>query len=119
MEIAKRRFTLVILAVTMAMLNSDTNVMTPTLANIEAEFGVSDSSIGIMMLLFTIIGAVVSLLWGYFSDKASRKVLFVLAVLIGELPCALTAFAHSYPMFFGLRILSGIGLGAAFPLVFA
>ena len=42
-----------------------------------------------------------------------------LAVLIGEVPCALTAFAPSYPVFFALRILSGIGLGAAFPLVFA
>ena len=113
------RFTLIILALVMAILNSDTNVMTPTLANIEAEFGVTDASIGFMMLLFTIIGAVVSLLWGYFSDKASRKLLFIGAVLIGELPCALTAFAHSYPAFFALRILSGIGLGAAFPLVFA
>jgi len=71
------------------------------------------------MLLFTIIGAAVSLFWGYFADKASRKLLFVLAVVIGELPCALTAFAPNYPVFFALRILSGIGLGAAFPLVFA
>jgi predicted MFS family arabinose efflux permease len=116
---AQRRFTLFIIALVMIILNSDTNVMTPTLANIEREFGVSDSSIGLMMGFFTIIGAAVSLLWGYFSDKASRKVLFVLAVVIGELPCALTALAPSYPVFFALRILSGIGLGAAFPLVFA
>jgi predicted MFS family arabinose efflux permease len=116
---AQRRFTLFIIALVMMVLNSDTNVMTPTLANIEREFGVSDSSIGLMMGLFTIIGAVVSLLWGYFSDKASRKLLFALAVVIGELPCALTALAPNYPIFFALRILSGIGLGAAFPLVFA
>jgi predicted MFS family arabinose efflux permease len=119
MSKAQSRFTLIILALAMAILNSDTNVMTPTLATIEAEFGVNDATIGFMMLLFTIIGAVVSLLWGYFSDKASRKLLFIGAVLIGELPCALTAFAPSYPVFFALRILSGIGLGAAFPLVFA
>jgi predicted MFS family arabinose efflux permease len=119
MSKAQRRFTLAIIALAMVVLNSDTNVMTPTLAAIEAEFGVDDSSIGAMMGLFTIIGAAVSLLWGYFADKASRKLLFVLAVAIGELPCALTAFAPSYPVFFALRILSGIGLGAAFPLVFA
>jgi predicted MFS family arabinose efflux permease len=119
MNKAQRRFTLVIIALVMIVLNSDANVMTPTLANIEREFGVSDTSIGVMMGLFTVIGAIVSLLWGYFSDKASRKLLFALAVVIGELPCALTAFAHSYPAFFALRILSGIGLGAAFPLVFA
>jgi predicted MFS family arabinose efflux permease len=119
MSKAQRRFTLAILAVIMAILNSDTNVMTPTLAAIEAEFGVGDSSIGLMMLLFTIIGAAVSLFWGYFSDKASRKLLFSVAVLIGALPCALTSLAPNYAVFYVLRILSGIGLGAAFPLVFA
>jgi predicted MFS family arabinose efflux permease len=119
MNKSQRTITLIILTVVMMVLNSDTNVMTPTLANIEAEFGVTDSSIGFMMMLFTIIGAAVSLFWGYFSDKASRKVLFVAAVALGELPCALTALAPNYSVFFGLRILSGIGLGAAYPLVFA
>jgi predicted MFS family arabinose efflux permease len=108
-----------LLAIIMAILNSDANVMAPKLATIREEFGVSDSSIGLMKGLFTFLGALVSLFWGYFSDKTSRKRLFVAAVLIGELPCALTAFAYSYPLFFGLRILSGIGLGAAYPLVFS
>jgi predicted MFS family arabinose efflux permease len=112
-------FTLVIISLMMIVLNTDINVMGPTLSVIEKEFGVGDASIGRMMLLFTVIGAVVSLFWGYFSDKASRKVLFVVAILIGELPCALTAFAHSYPVFFSLRILSGIGLGASYPLLYS
>jgi predicted MFS family arabinose efflux permease len=112
-------FTLVIISIMMIILNTDKNVMSPTLAVIEKEFGVGDASIGNMMLWFTVIGAVVSLFWGYFSDKASRKALFVIAILIGELPCALTAFAHSYPVFYGLRILSGIGLGASYPLLYS
>lgn len=119
MDKAQRRFTLVILALVMAVLNSDANIMAPKLATIREEFGVGDSSIGLMKGLFTFIGAIVSLFWGYFSDKASRKRLFTIAILIGELPCALTAFAHDYSLFFALRILSGIGLGAAFPLVFS
>jgi predicted MFS family arabinose efflux permease len=119
MDKSQRRLALALLALIMAVLNSDANVMTPTLARIEADFGVGDSAIGFMMMLFTVIGAAVSLLWGYFSDKAPRKGLFAAAVVLGELPCALTALAPSYPVFFGLRILSGIGLGAAYPLVFA
>jgi len=115
----QKNFTLAIIALMMLVLNTEANVMAPKLAVIEAEFGVSDSQIGLMMGLFTLIGAVVSLLWGYFADKASRKVLFLLSILIGEIPCALTAFAHDYTVFFILRILAGIGLGAAFPLVFA
>jgi predicted MFS family arabinose efflux permease len=112
-------FTLVVISIMMIILNTDTNVMGPTLAMIEKEFGVGDAAIGTMMLLFTVIGAVVSLFWGYFSDKASRKLLFVVAILVGELPCALTAFATSYPAFFALRILSGIGLGASYPLLYS
>ena len=119
MDKTQRRIALILLALIMTVLNSDANVMTPTLAQIEAEFGVTDSTIGFMMMLFTIVGAAVSLLWGYFSDKAPRKALFAIAVVIGELPCALTALAPSYPAFFALRVVSGIGLGAAYPLVFA
>ncbi|MEI8095830.1 MAG: MFS transporter [Spirochaetales bacterium] len=116
---AQRNLTLLIIALMMLVLNTEGSVMSPKLATIEAEFGVTDSQIGLMMGLFTIIGAVVSLFWGYFADKTSRKFLFLLAILIGEIPCALTAFATDYSVFFALRILAGIGLGAAFPLVFA
>lgn len=115
----RRYLTLVLISLSMLVLNSDTNVMAPNLIRIEAEFGVTDASIGVMMLLFTIVGAAVSLFWGYFADKASRKKLLIWSVLIGEVPCALTAFAPSYEIFYILRILSGIGLGASFPLVFS
>jgi predicted MFS family arabinose efflux permease len=116
---AQSYFTLAVISLMMIVLNTDTNVMSPTLAAIEREFGVGDAAIGRMMLLFTVIGAVVSLFWGYFADKASRKALFVIAILIGELPCALTAFAPNYPVFYVLRILSGIGLGASYPLLYS
>lgn len=116
---SQRNLTLTIVSLMMVVLNTDANVMAPKLAAIEAEFGVSDASIGVMMGLFTVIGALVSLLWGYFADKASRKFLLLLSILIGEIPCALTAAAPSYEVFFILRILSGIGLGASFPLVYA
>ena len=116
---SQKNFTLAVIALMMLVLNTEANVMAPKLAAIEREFAVSDSAIGLMMGLFTLVGAVVSLLWGYFADKASRKFLFLLSIAIGEIPCALTAFSPNYPVFFVLRILSGIGLGAAFPLVFA
>ncbi len=110
---------LVLMAASMVALNADTQVMAPMLVTIEAEFGVDDSAVGAMMALFTVVGAVVSLLWGYFADKASRKKLFVFSVALGEIPCALTALSPSWEVFFALRILTGIGVGAAFPLVFS
>lgn len=115
----QKLFFLILMSLMMVVLNADSEVMTPTLGIIEKEFGITDADIGVMMGLFTVIGAMVSLLWGYFADKASRKALLIAAVVIGELPCFLTAFAHTYTVFFILRILTGIGMGAAFPLVFS
>lgn len=115
----QKLFFLILMSLMMVVLNADSEVMTPTLGIIEREFGITDADIGVMMGLFTVIGAMVSLLWGYFADKASRKALLIAAVVIGELPCFLTAFAHTYTVFFILRILTGIGMGAAFPLVFS
>ncbi|MEI6386105.1 MAG: MFS transporter [Spirochaetota bacterium] len=119
MSKGQKNFSLLIISIMMIVLNSEANVMAPTLSVIEKEFGVNDTMIGLMAGLFTLIGAIVSLFWGYFADKASRKFLFLLAILIGEIPCALTALAGDWPTFFALRILAGIGLGASFPLVFA
>jgi predicted MFS family arabinose efflux permease len=119
MSRAQSYFTIVVICLMMIVLNMDANVMSPTLAAIEHEFGIGDAAIGSMMGLFTIIGALVSLFWGYFADKASRKALFIIAILIGEIPCTLTAFAPDYTVFFILRILSGVGLGAAYPLLYS
>lgn len=119
MSKTQKTLLLILMAASMVALNADTQVMAPMLTSIEAEFGVDDSAVGAMMALFTVVGAVVSLLWGYFADKASRKKLFVFSVALGEIPCALTALAPSWEVFFALRILTGIGVGAAFPLVFS
>ncbi len=115
----QKLFFLILMSLMMVVLNSDSEVMTPTLGIIEKEYGITDADIGVMMGLFTVLGAIVSLLWGYFADKASRKLLLIAAVVIGEFPCFLTAFAPNYTVFFILRILTGIGMGAAFPLVFS
>ena len=88
--------------------------MNSTLVLIEKEFSVNDAAIGLMSGLFTILGAVVSIVWGYLTDKKNRKLLFVYSILLGQIPCLLTAFVQNYPQFFILRILTGIGVGVSF-----
>ena len=100
-------------------LNADNLVLSPNITAIEQEFGITDADIGNISALFTVIGAIISLAWGYLADKGSRKILLLLSVNIGEVPCLLTAFAANYTQFFILRILCGIGLGASFPIVFS
>lgn len=81
-------------------LNADQLVMTPFMDQIMKEYNVNFSDLGKLGLVFTIFGAFISLFWGYWGDKINRKWLFVLGVLIGEIPCFLIAFAQNWTQFF-------------------
>jgi predicted MFS family arabinose efflux permease len=94
-------------------------VMSPTIGMIEEEFGVSDAQIGLVGAIFTVIGALISLVWGYLADKFNRKNLLLYSVLVGEIPCLMTAFSGSFSQLFLWRALTGIGVGASFPIVYS
>ncbi len=119
MKQPKALTSLILLSLVLVFLNTDNNVLNPNISMVEQEFAVSDADIGIMMGLFTILGAAISLIWGYLADKSDRKRLFIICVIIGVIPCMATALATDYRWFFALRILTGIGVGATFPLVFS
>ncbi|HTX73469.1 MAG TPA: MFS transporter [Rectinemataceae bacterium] len=110
---------LALMIVVVGLLNADQNLINSNLGMIEAEFGVNDAAIGLMSGLFTILGAAVSLAAGYLSDKGSRKRLFLISVLLSEVPCLLTAFSATWGQFFLFRILTGFGVGASFPIIFS
>ncbi len=114
-----RIFIIILMAINIIFLTADKNIISAVLLEIEKEFKVNTADIGLMSLLFTIIGAAVSLIWGYYTDKVDRKKLFAFSVFTAEIPCALTYFAPNFTVFFLLRILTGIGVGAAFPIVFS
>lgn len=114
-----RALALALMIIIVGFLNADQNVMNSTLVLIEDEFKVNDASIGFMSALFTVLGAVVSIIWGYLTDKKNRKLLFTYSILIAQIPCILTAFSANYTQFFILRILTGIGVGASFPTIFS
>ncbi|MDK2884276.1 MAG: hypothetical protein PWQ33_855 [Pseudothermotoga sp.] len=107
------------LMVLLILLNADQMVMSPTIGMIEEEFGVSDAQIGLVGAIFTVIGALISLVWGYLADKFNRKSLLLYSVLVGEIPCLMTAFSGSFSQLFLWRALTGIGVGASFPIVYS
>lgn len=109
----------VLLLLTGIILYADQNVMSPSIEFIEKEFHVGDREIGIVGSAFTLVAAVVTLLWGYLTDKFSRKTLLVIAILLGEIPCFLTAFARNYTELLILRVLTGIGIGGTVPIAFS
>lgn len=107
------------LVILMVLLNADQMVMSPTIGMIEEEFHVTDAHIGLVGAIFTVLGALISLIWGYLSDKYNRKNLLIYSILVGEIPCFMTAFSTSFGQLFFWRVLTGIGVGASFPIVYS
>lgn len=102
---------------------ADQNLLGPNLTLIAEDFDMVDVKDqylgGLIPLVFWLLGGTVSLFIGYFTDIISRKKLFTLIVLIGEIPCFLSGFADTYMQFFVLRALTGIGIGGIIPLTYS
>ncbi|MCR4425759.1 MAG: MFS transporter [Firmicutes bacterium] len=100
-------------------LTADQNVLNPNLLLVQEEFDVSLYDLGAVSSAFTIVGAIVTLVWGYLTDKYSRRWLLAITVLLGEIPCFLTGFARTYDQLFLMRVLTGLGVGGVLPLEFS
>ena len=102
---------------------ADQNLMGPNLTLIAEDFGMSDVKDqylgGLIPLVFWLLGGAVALFIGYCTDLISRKYLFVLVVIVGEIPCLLSGFADTYIEFFIMRVLTGIGIGGIIPLTYS
>lgn len=105
----KKWWLLLLLILILIGLNADQMVISPNISLIEKELRINDAQIGYIASSFTIIGAILSLLWGYLSDKYQRRKLMFWAIFVGEIPCFLSAFAQNYGELFFLRALTGIG----------
>lgn len=115
----RKVLTLWLLLLMMVLLNADQMVIAPNITEVQEEFGITTREIGLIQGTFTVVGALISLFWGYMSDRFSRRRLMLFSVLVGEIPCFLSAFVQTYPQLFLTRALTGIGVGALFPLVFS
>ena len=120
----RERIVLVLLALVTAFLFADQNLMAPNLTQIGNEFGFDpverDTKLGSWIAAaFFSVGGLVSLGVGYLTDRLPRKWLFVGVVVVGEIPCLMTGFVRSYEELFMARMLTGIGLGAAMPLLYS
>ena len=100
---------------------ADQNLMGPNLTLIAQEFNIMDEKDqllgGYIPLVFWIFGGAMTLFVGYFTDIIPRKNLFILIIMIGEIPCLLSGFAETYVQFFILRVLTGIGIGGILSLI--
>ena len=111
--------TMLMLFIMTTFLFAEQSIMSAILPELAKDFNTTERVLGAIGSAFIVIGAIMSLTFGYLADKQSRKMLFVVAILVGEIPCVLTGLKFASPdiyWFTAWRVLSGIGLGAVYPL---
>ena len=87
-SLARKLYPVAIFCVTSALLFADQNLMAPNLTDIAKSFGFDDSERdkylgGYIGAAFYMFGAPAALVFGYLSNYVSRRLLFVIAVLLG------------------------------------
>ncbi|HIP89388.1 MAG TPA: MFS transporter, partial [Thermococcus paralvinellae] len=112
----RRRISIVLLVLMAAFLMADQNLLPPNYQQIMQEFGISETQMGLVSTIFVATSALITLIWGFLSDIGRRKKILVIGVLIGEIPCFLTAFVHSYWQLLFMRLFTGIGVGSVIPI---
>lgn len=86
-----------------------------TLTNIAAEYGFSTSTKGLVATIVYIgmfIGATLS---GYLADKIGRRKMLITACAMWGATSLLIALTNNQALFWALRFLLGVGMGAHYP----
>ncbi len=119
---SRDKITLFLLVSMSIFLFADQRIMSAILPELSKEYNIDEKVLGFIGSAFILVGAFVSIFFGYFTDKISRKKLLIIVVIVGEIPCILTGiefFTQSIEMFTMLRILTGIGIGGIYPISFS
>ena len=116
MSSVRRKLSVVLLVLMAAFLMADQNLLPPNYQQIMAEFGISETQMGLVSTIFVATSALITIVWGFLSDIKGRKKLLVIGVLIGEIPCFLTAFVSNYYELLLMRLFTGIGVGSIIPI---
>jgi len=89
----------------------DRQVLGPLLEPIRREFHLSDTQLGALTTLFTILYAVVGVPFGRLADSWSRKKLLALGMIVWSALTGASGFAATYGMLLVTRL--GVGVGEA------
>jgi predicted MFS family arabinose efflux permease len=90
-------------------------VMAPVLTPIADEFGITPGAAGLVVAAYGAPGILVAVLAGPYSDRFGRKRFLVGGSLIMGLFTLLAAFATSFPVLIGTRMVAGVGASVIYP----
>ena len=120
----KSTYLTVLICITVFFMFADQNLMAPNLSSIANDFGYDDHERdeklgGEISLGFFLLGAPVALFVGYLADVTNRCILLGIVILMGESACLGTYWVTTFPQLFVCRVLTGISIGGATPVIFS
>ncbi len=83
------------------------------------EFGLSPGGLGWIFSISNIGLVIGASFGGWFADRVGRKPVFIAAVLIFGVFTLLTTVTSTFALLFAVRLLAGLGFGAALPNMMA
>lgn len=113
---ATQKLVLLMLMLSYACGHLDRNVVTILLAPIKAEFGLSDTALGLLTgLTFAVFYGLMGIPLGYLADRTDRRHVLGVSLTLFSLLTALSGLASSFAQLVAARIGIGIGEGGAGP----
>jgi len=97
------------------------NMLIPQYGNIIQYFGIDKSLIGFADSTFILVSALVSVIWGYYTDRFDRNKIIMMGAFLWSIGTTLTAFNTSrtingFKLLIISRGLTGAGMGSVIPI---
>ncbi len=112
---AARWFVLALLVVSIFINYVDRSNLSVSVTNLEAELGVNAERMGLLLSAFFWSYAALQLVAGWLVDRYNVYLVYGAGFLLWSLATALTGFAGSFGVLFGLRLVLGSGESVAYP----
>ena len=94
-------------------------LVSPLISDLAGVFGVSEARAGLLMIAYTAPPIVAIPVCGVLADRIGQKRVFVPGLVLFGLAGAGVTLQPSFEAVLGLRVLQGVGFGAATPLTIA
>jgi ACS family hexuronate transporter-like MFS transporter len=110
------RFVIVALCFLLCLVNyMDRVIISFAIEPIKAEFGLDNTSFGILISAFALGTVSVNALAGWLLDRSNVRIIWSLGIFFWSLMMILLGMAHVLLLFIALRYLLGLGEGINFP----
>lgn len=98
---------------------ADQGILIPFYDQVQKEFRLTQTAVGVIGSSFIAVVGVVMVLWGYLADHHSRKNLLLFGAFLWSLTAYAVVWVRTYEQLLVVRTLGGIGIGTFFPVAFS